>query len=243
MPRDLLQCVFVSSFLSTRLCVAPFGAFFLLDVFAGDAAGLCDILFPHQNSPDFVISRIFVRLTNDMESDLQSVATQQNPSFLHYRAGYPHVRAVLPWQPSSEFLSMLYNELMTRMDPGLMIGMTRGSLALCGTGENCIWHRQGNKARGARARREQPLPRPPRRLCCRPCRKSSCWPWSAPWHATPPVPIMPPSNRAEGEPPSRSGSPVGPASGQPAVSSRKPFPFFPPVRRRKLQPASQEIRP
>lgn len=100
---------------------------------------------------------------------------------------------------------MPYNNLMTRMDTGLMGEMTRGSLALRGTGEICFWHRQGNRAQGARAGREQPLPRSPRRLCCRPCRKSSCWPWSAPWPATPPAPIMPPSNRAEREPPVRSG--------------------------------------
>ena len=85
---------------------------------------------------------------------------------------------------------MIYNELMTGRS-GLMNGMTRQSPALRGMGENCVWHRQGNRAHGARARRgQQPRPAlgpPPARTLstARPISTSS-----APLRARPPAPIM-----------------------------------------------------
>lgn len=85
---------------------------------------------------------------------------------------------------------MIYNELMTGRS-GLMDELTRQSRALRGTGEMCFWHRQGNRAQGARDRRGQ-QPRPG--LCWRPARILPTVPListsSAPLRVRPPAPIM-----------------------------------------------------
>ena len=163
---------------------------FLSLLFQQAESGFSDIYFPNMNFPDFLLFSIFLTFTKETESMFLSIPAPETRPFRQFRGGYPHVRAVLPCQNSSEFLSMLYNELMTGRT-GLMNGMTRQSPALRGMGENCVWHRQGNRAHGARARRgQQPWPglcRPPAPILPTVRHISTS---SAPLRARPPAPIM-----------------------------------------------------